>query len=236
MGELLRAFKDREALTAELSEMIAQSITNVAARDGVVRLALSGGSTPAPLYRALAARQLPWSKVDLALVDERWVAPDHEASNERLVRDCFAPALAAGARFTPMKTDAGSPREALAVVEPRYAALRPFDIVVLGMGLDGHAASWFPGAEGLEQALDRSGTAMIAAIRAIGSSGAGAYIDRMTLTRRAVMDSGWRVLVIVGAEKRAALERAVRDGLEADAPVTVLFRSFPLDTGVFWAP
>ncbi len=203
---------------------------------GFATAALSGGSTPAPLYRALARADLAWDRITLALVDERWVPPDHEASNERLVREACAAAIAAGARLVPMKTAAASPEKALADVEARYRGLRPFDLVVLGMGVDGHTASWLPRAEGLAEALDPPDEGTVAAIRAAGSPVAGAYVERMTLTRPAVAEARRCVLVITGADKRAALERALEPGAEADAPVRALLRREDASVTIYWAP
>ena len=235
-GVELHAFDDREALTAALAVTCAEALAHAIAKGGRASAALSGGSTPAPLYLALAACPLDWTKVDLALVDERWVDPADKASNEGLLRACFAPALRAGASFTAMKTAAASPAEALAEREPAHAALRPLDLVVLGMGPDGHTASWFPNAEGLDAALDPENDRTLAAVRAVHSAVAGAYVERMTLTRPAVVEAARVVMMITGEDKRDAFERARAAGPENDAPVRALWRDADSDLDVYWAP
>jgi 6-phosphogluconolactonase len=232
----LLAFPDRNVLVATLTDVCRSAIRYALESRGRANIALSGGSTPAPLYRVIAGTALPWDRVTLALVDERWVPPDDEASNERLLRETFAAAIAAGARVEPMKTAAASPAEALPDVEARYRPLRPFDLVVLGMGADGHAASWFPNAEGLAAALDPPDGATVAAVRAAGSPVAGAYVDRMTLTRPAVAEARKVVLMMAGAVKRRTLESALSPGPEADAPVRALLHRDDASVSVYWAP
>jgi 6-phosphogluconolactonase len=232
----LRELPDRYALVAALTAVCRAAIGEALAARGRASVALSGGTTPAPVYRTLAGEPLNWAGVTLALVDERWVAPDHEASNERLVRDCFAGPLAAGARLAAMKTAAARPADAVPEVERNYAPLRPFDLVVLGMGADGHVASWFPRAEGLSEALDPKGSATVASVRAVGAPVAGAYVERMTLTRPAVGEARRAVLVITGADKRAAYLSAAEAGAEADMPVRALWRAGVAAPEAYWAP
>jgi 6-phosphogluconolactonase len=232
----LREFPDRDALVRALTDVCRDAVVAAVEARGRANVALSGGSTPAPLYRALAAEAIDWCRVTLALVDERWVAPDHEASNERLARESFATALAAGATLATMNTTAASADEALGEVEARYRRLRPFDLIVLGMGVDGHAASWFPAAQGLAQALDPADGETVAAVRAVGSAVAGAYVERMTLTRPAVAEARRGVLMLVGAEKRDAWARAAAPGPEAAMPVRALWRDPAAALEAYWAP
>jgi 6-phosphogluconolactonase len=233
----LQIFPDRAALVAALAESCREVIAEALEVRGAAHLALSGGSTPEPLYKALALRkELRWSRVVLALVDERWVPPSHEASNERFLIKCFAGRLSDGASLAAMMDDGSSPQDAVSTVEHEYGRLRPFDLVVLGMGVDGHTASWFPHAEGLAAALDPEGRATVAAVHAVGSPVAGPYVERMTMTRPAIDEAYRRVLMIAGADKRAAYERAAEPGPEADMPVRALWRKGAAELQAFWAP
>jgi 6-phosphogluconolactonase len=164
------------------------------------RIALSGGTSPSDCYRALAASPLDWARVDIGLVDDRFVPADHPASNEGLLRGIFE---SAGAAIHPLFVAGATPGEAAAAREAAYVALRPFDAILLGLGPDGHSASWFPGAAGTDEALDRSNPLTLAAIDATGSPVAGDQPHRLTLTLGAVAECAAVGLLCFGADKRA---------------------------------
>ena len=116
------------------------------------RLLLSGGKTPAPVYQALSRAPLDWSRIDVALVDERWLQPDDPDSNSRLVRETLLRDKAAEARFETLTRTGRSIEESVAAAN-LHANQVP-DAVVLGMGDDGHTASLFPAMRGLEHQFD----------------------------------------------------------------------------------
>ncbi len=137
---------DHPAPLAEaLAESVAEDLRAAALERGQATLVLSGGTTPELFLDALSRQLVPWSQVTITLTDERWVAVDDAASNENLIRTRLLVGDAAEARLVPLKTAAATPEEGAAEAESRLAALpRPFDVVVLGMGEDGHIASLFP--------------------------------------------------------------------------------------------
>jgi len=165
-----------ERITADIANRLAASLE----RRKRASLLVSGGSTPAPIYARLQKEDLDWANIDIALVDERWVEPDHPASNARLIHKTLKQGPAGLANFTGMKTSHSSPPLALETVISRYNALAyPFDVVVLGMGNDGHTASLFPQAEGLDHAMNCP--EKVAAITAKKSAVTGEHTQRMSL-------------------------------------------------------
>lgn len=182
---------------------IAERLRNGVHRRGVASVALSGGGTAAALIGALAAADVPWESVGVWQVDERVVPDGHPARNAGLL----APLLELPCRVRFMPVTATDLRRAAR----RYAAGLPerFDIVHLGVGEDGHTASWPPGDE-----VTRDST------RAVELVGSFHGLPRMTLTRRIVDDARARVVLAVGRAKRPAITAWLRG--DADLPIAAI--------------
>ena len=196
------------------------------------RLLLSGGSTPGPVYGALAKAPLEWSRVDVALVDERWLQPSDPDSNARLVRETLLRHRAADARFETITQQGRSIQQAVATANMH--ARSPADVVVLGMGEDGHTASLFPRMMGLEHALGTS--AAYVAVDASGCPGAGSLSRRISLTPAGLQPAHTRILLIRGERKRELLDRVVagEDPMEYPARIALLTPGAVLH--VHWCP
>ncbi len=176
---------------------------------GEASLMVSGGSSPKPLFKALQNADLVWDKITVSLVDERWVNPGAAGSNESFIKDHFLQGRASAAQFVSLKSGAQTALEALPEIEGRFLSVQtPFDVCVMGMGLDSHTASWFPGAHGQAAAMAADNKAQFAAIDASGCGGAGEFPERITLTLSAVMDSRQIILFIPGAAKAKVFEMA----------------------------
>ncbi|MCB1729828.1 MAG: 6-phosphogluconolactonase [Halieaceae bacterium] len=220
-----RQFAGTAELDAALAEHIARRLGEDIQRHGHASLAVSGGSTPVGLFRQLAGRRLDWSRVWVTLVDERCVATDSQDSNERLVRSELLQQHAAAAHFLGL---AGACSAGTEQLEQQLAALpRPFSAVVLGMGTDGHTASWFPRATNLADLLDPANPALVATTDPVT-----APHRRVTLTLAAVLDSRELLLHITGAGKRELLHSAV----ERDFPVASILLQNTTPATIWWAP
>lgn len=198
---------------------------------GRARLLLSGGSTPAPVYRALACYGLDWSRVTLALVDERWVPPGDADSNATLVQTTLLQGRATPATLEPLLMPDRNLDEAVRLANRRAA---PASAALLGMGPDGHTASLFPHARGLADALASADDYV--GVDAGGCAGAGAWPLRISATPRGLARARRRLLLVRGQAKRELLEQALA-GDDAEAlPVRALFALPGEPLQIHWCP
>jgi 6-phosphogluconolactonase len=229
-----REFANAGAMFETLAETIAASLSATVARAGKASLVVSGGTTPGDLFDILARRSAPWDRVEITMSDERWVEPTSQRSNEHLVRTRLLVANAASAQLVPLKTKAAHAREAEKQVHDAVTAMpRPFDVMLLGMGTDGHTASLIPGSEGLAWALDVSDPSYVRAVNPPKVSEMG---ERMTLTLRAILDSRRIVVLIKGDAKRAAYKDALAGNDVLAAPVRAVLQQSAVPVEVFWSP
>lgn len=230
----LISFASAAAMAARLADMIEAQLARAIAERGAASFAVSGGSTPAGLYKALSTRVLDWSRVTAILVDERWVAPGEDGSNETFIRETLMQNHAAALNLVGLWSDAPTPAQGLAMVEARLEGVsRPFDAVVLGMGPDGHTASWFPYADGLDDALHSEKS--LCAVNALQSNVTGKHVSRMTLTIGAVKSARFMTLMIAGEEKRNAYIKVLEDGPVEAMPVRAILKARP-GLWAAWAP
>ena len=225
-------FPDAIALAHALSGEIEVDLGEAIAARGAASLVVSGGRTPKRLYEQLRTEKLDWAKVWVTLADERWVETTSELSNERLVRETLLTGAAAAARFVGLKNPAATP-EAGAEWATRALtrAPRPFDVVVLGMGEDGHTASLFPGSLALSRALDPSAPPGCVAVNALAAPHA-----RMSLNLAALLDSRRIILHFEGEAKWQVYLRARAPGAAAELPVRAVLHQKETPVDVFWSP
>ncbi len=218
-------------MNIRLAQLIADRLALSIAQNGRASLALSGGSTPRGLYEQLSHEPINWAKVEVTLVDERFVPPGHEASNEKLVRETLLQNQAA-ASFMGLKGTAKTPQEAAMIANKALDALAlPFDAVVLGMGEDGHTASWFSGADELDDVLDPQNPVLCAPLNAPQSPITGTNTSRLTLTLSALKEARLCVLALTGSGKKEAYEKALQPGPVNDMPIRAIMRT---SLGAFW--
>ena len=233
-GENDHLFDTSADLFAALSMEITVRLADAVAARGRASLVATGGSTPGPLYDALSAEPAPWDRVEITLTDERWVATDSDDSNEALVRRRLLQDRAAAAELFGLKTPDTHPRDAEPVVDRALAAMpRPFDVLILGMGDDGHICSLFPHASELAVGLDPAAASLVCAVHRPEAAGAA---DRLSMTLPAILGSRWIVLLIEGQNKLDIVRQAREPGEPEDLPVRAVLRQGEVPVEVWWAP
>lgn len=228
MKAALHTYTNDKALLTELTDFISTQLKQAIAARGHAYFVVSGGRTPIPLFEQLSHTELPWHQVTVLLADERWVPLASADSNERLVRENLLQNLAASAQFTSLLTDDVDAYAAQATVNTRLSALPTFDVVILGMGEDGHTASIFPCSDEVDAALTSSDSA-------IAVSPKSAPNQRMSLTRQRLLDSRQLILHLRGHKKADVLTEAERDDSARDMPIRAFLQQTQVPMDVFLA-
>jgi 6-phosphogluconolactonase len=195
-------YPDRDLQALALARQVASDLRAALVRRERAVLAVPGGTTPGALFDLLGGQELDWSRITVLPTDERWVAPEDPRANARLIRGRLLTEAAAAARFVPLWVAADSPEDAAPALERAVAELLPLDVLVLGMGTDGHIASLFPGGDRLDAALAPDAPPVLA-MRAPAAAE-----PRLTLTLPVLRGAFAAHLLITGADKRAVLARA----------------------------
>lgn len=211
-------FKTREKLVDSLKEAIMEALSSAIDSKGFGTLVLSGGSTPIELLKKLSLVEFEWEKVRVTLVDERWVDASSDKSNEKLVRTHFLVNNAKNARFFHLKTDGKYAKDSLTTVGVTLEKLsHELDVVVLGMGLDGHTASFFPHSKELEHALSTED--LVCATTATLEPK-----ERITLSRSYLISATHLFLHIEGKEKKEVFTRASKSDDVSSMPIIAMMQ------------
>lgn len=206
-------FASKEVLHTALIQRVEQILLDAIGARGEAMIALSGGSTPKRLFEKICHLDLPWNKVLITLVDERWVAPDHSDSNEYLVRNSLMQSKASDAKFIGMKNKYTTAYEGEQACNQHFSMLEgDFDLVLLGMGEDGHTASFFPEARTLSKALTTS-DACVAITPPV------APYERMTMSLSRLIRTQNLFLHIEGQKKWQVFEQACEAGPVEAMPI-----------------
>lgn len=210
---MLTVFPDRAQATAAAAKLLEAALRDRLSRDREATFAVSGGTTPEPVFHALAERPLPWERISVTLTDERCVPATDPASNEGLLRRSLLQGTARAARFVPLSD------EGVAHLPQRLAA------VLLGMGEDGHFASLFPDAANLSEGLALPGGSSVMDVRTAASPH-----PRRSLTLARLLATDRLLLLAFGEAKRAVLEHP------GTTPVATLLSQRACPPEILWAP
>lgn len=225
-------YTDADTLSRELASRIAANLNAAIDARGLGSLVVSGGRSPIKFFEHLRTQDVDWSRVCVALADERWVEPTDAASNERLVRDVLLKDRAAAARFSGLKNGAPTPDLGAVSAWETFARIpRPFDAVLLGMGDDGHTASLFPGSPNLQSALNPA-----AAAGCVGMWAPAAPQPRLSLNLTALLDARRVLVLIAGDSKWLTYVAACEPGPVHDMPVRAVLRQQRTPVEVIWSP
>jgi 6-phosphogluconolactonase len=215
INQNVEVLADRSALIARAKEIVIERIHQAIAVNDRCAIALSGGSTPKSLYAALATESLPWSKIHVFWGDERYVAATHQDSNQLMARQAWFDKIEIPAsNIHPMNTTGANPQQD---AEQYEAELRDFfqqsqgfpsfDLILLGMGDDGHTASLFPHTDALS-VRDRLIT--------VGNKDGQ---PRLTFSVPLINQANYVLFMVTGASKCSALKQVfATQGDEAEYP------------------
>ncbi len=212
----LMQYPDRFALAEDLAELVAEQLQDAIDLNGKATLAVPGGTTPAAFLRKLSGMDVEWEKVSVMLTDERFVPESSERSNTRLLRETLLQGNAAATTLIPFYMAGDKPEDVLDLISDGLKPSLPLDVCVLGMGADMHTASIFPGADLLDAALADDAPILLP-MRAPN-----APEPRLTLTAPVLRAAKHIHLLIAGRDKMDALQIALIEGPETEAPVRVI--------------
>ena len=229
-NQMENIFDSREAASVAAAERIAAALGRRLDAQREASVVVSGGTSPAGVFAELARMPLAWPDVHVILSDERWVPPEHEDSNEKLVRDTLLTGEAKEATVLPVYKPGVTVEERCVELndELRLAPF-PFACALLGMGEDGHFASLFPDAENLEEGLDVDSSELSIPVNTAASPH-----PRVSLTLSALSRSDEILLLMFGDRKREVYEAAKQTA--NGYPVFHLLRQKRAPVYVYWAP
>ena len=219
-------FDSLEEAAREFAGELGSIIESAIAERGRALIAVSGGNTPRLVFEHLSSLSIDWKRVTITLTDERWVAPSHKDSNELLVRSCLMRNAAETSSFVSLYGGEETPEAGQDACEMRLSDLRlPFDAVYIGIGVDGHIASLFPGAPVADGSR-----------RCLSIPRSGSRVARMSLSLTALLNTRQLMLLYSGAEKHEIYLQAKNDDALPRAPIGHIFGQYCAPVAVFRAP
>lgn len=215
-------------LAVELAKAVAQRLREAIAARGQATVVLSGGRSPVPFLEQLSREALDWPKVVVTLADERWVPVEHADSNAGLLKRHLLVGDAANARFFGLYRASPTLEAAAEEADQALADLPAIDVLVLGMGDDGHTASLFPNSPNID-----AGLAPGASRRCLPMLAPSVPHQRLTMTRSLLASAAFTVLSVQGSSKLDTLRAALAGTDVSEMPIRAFLQD-PLD--IYWCP
>lgn len=223
-------YRTTEQLNTAFVRKISKLLRDGIEENGRASMVVSGGRTPAALFEALSKVSLAWENVDISLADERWVDNTDDASNEKMLRNKLLVNNAALANFVPLKTHHADANEAVEICNENLKKMHtPFDVLILGMGEDGHTASLFPCSEQITQGLDLESEQSYIAVHPTTAAN-----QRMSLTLPALIQGKQIYLHLTGEGKKQVLDEALSGDDELAMPIRAVINNAAVE--LMWAP
>jgi len=225
-------FPTRNNLDIELATTVSDLLAEAIKKTGKASIAVSGGSTPKGFFSVLSQSDIDWSKVTITLADERWVPIDSDASNTRLVHENLLQSNAGKAKFFHLKQGDELTDEILADLNVAASQmLLPLDVLILGMGEDGHTASLFPCSDEIHSGLDQKNDAVLLKVQPKT-----APHQRISFTFASLITSKNIFLHSCGEGKKTVLAQALNGDDPFEMPIRAFLQHPSLNTQIFWAP
>lgn len=226
----LKKYPNSQLLIEDLAAYIVKDLKQAIEKKGHASIAVSGGKTPIPLFKLLSQQDLDWHNVFITLVDDRWVDDTDDASNEKLVLTYLLQNKAKLANFVGLKNSCDNPFDGAEITDKILNKIpMPLDVLILGMGEDGHTASLFPGAANLRAGLD-----MKSGRKVVGMTPLTAPLDRITLTLPTILDSQNIYLHLVGESKMQVLQQAEKGYDINQMPIRAILQQNKVNVIGFW--
>jgi 6-phosphogluconolactonase len=226
----INEFEQRQLLDETLADNVANILANAVKTKGKASIAVSGGSTPKGFFSALSKKKLPWQSITITLADERWVDIDSSDSNTKLVHENLLQNEALQAKFFHLKQ--GNDLRSDTLADLNIAAqqqLLPLDVLILGMGEDGHTASLFPCSDEIEQCLSLESPALLKVVPKTAPH------QRISFSFTALAASKNTILHISGVSKKQVLAKAIAGQNVKEMPIRAFLQADDINTQVYWA-
>ncbi len=226
----LNQFEQTSQLDQALADQVAALLAAAISARGKASLAVSGGSTPKNFFKILSKKDLLWQKVTVTLADERWVSKQSKDSNTALVHQYLLQNKAKQATFFDLKQDGELTAHTLStLIAEAEQQIQPFDVVILGMGEDGHTASLFPCSDQIDACLSPDSPTLLKVVPKTAPH------QRITFSFAALARSKHVFLHIAGLAKQKVLDKALTGSACADMPIRAFLQHKQLDTHIYWA-
>lgn len=220
-------FTNAQEQSNYLANKVASILQAAIEQNNQASIAVSGGSTPKEMFALLSNIDIPWQKVTITLVDDRWLEPSHNDSNQKLVEQNLLQNFAQKAHFIGLYQADKSLDQASEHLNQRFKQIElPFDIILLGMGNDGHTASLFPCSSEITQGM--STTQLF-----LATQPSSAPYTRMSLSANTISQAKHLFVQLKGQDKQQTLNKALAEQNELAMPIK---RFLTNDTTVLWCP